>query len=188
MPIIYDGLKTVTISFLKSHKYLMLDSFKGGSINWSSNGEPAGNIEIFVSTVEDNSYLELDYKANGTPINYRVQLVAYHSNLGFGLIWYFVCPATGKRCRNLYEIGGNFLHRTACRGLYEKQTQSKRTRNLYKVFGTLGNDQLYEQLYKKHFKRNYAGKPTRRYINLTNKIEKAERVPPELLKRFLLKR
>lgn len=182
MAIIYDELKTVTISFLKNHKYLGLDSFRGGSINWSSNGEPMGNIDIKVNTFGESPYLELNYKANGTPINYRVQLVTYNSNLGIGLIWYFVCPVTGKRCRKLYLSSGYFYHRTACRGLYDKQVQSKKTRELYKIFGFMDNDQLYEQLYKKHFKKQYAGKPTRSYLNLTNKIEKAESVTPELIK------
>lgn len=178
----------VTISFMKTHRYLEPDGFKGWNIIWTMNGQPDGNIDIKVNTVEYNSYLELAYKANGTPINYRVKLVTIPSNLGKGLIWYFLCPVTGKRCRKLYETGGYFYHRSACRGMYDKQTQSKKSRDLYKVFGSLGNDQLYRQLYKKNFKRTYAGKPTRSYTRLTNKIDKAERMPPDLMKGFLMKR
>jgi hypothetical protein len=188
MPVIYDSLKMVTISFLKSHKYLEQDSFKGGNIQWSLNGQPNGNIDIKVNTFGESPYLELDYNANDKPINYRVELVTIPSNLGIGLIWYFVCPVTGKRCRKLYLAGNYFYHRTAYRGLYEKQTQSKKSRELYKVFGSIGNDELYRQLYKKNFKRTYAGKPTRNYLRLTNKIEKAESVSPIDLRRFLMKR
>lgn len=185
MPVIYDSLKMVTISFLKSRNYLEPDSFKGGNIQWSRNGQPDGNIDIKVNTVEERPYLELDYKANGTPINYRVQLVTIPSNLGFGQIWYFLCPVTGKRCRKLYLATNYFYHRTACRGMYDTQVQSKKSRDFYKVFGYFRNDQLYKQLHKKNFKRTYAGRPTRSYLNLTRKIEKAENVPPGDIRKFM---
>lgn len=185
MPIIYDGLRTITISFLKTHKYLEPGSFKGGSINWSQNGLPTGNIDIIVSTVEESSYMELIYMADGTPINYRVKLVSVPSNLGFGLIRYFLCPVTGKRCRKLYLIGNYFSHRSACDGLYEKQTKSKSGRELYKFFSFLDTDQHYEKLHRKHLKKTYAGKPTRKYIQISNKIKKAENLPPALFRQFL---
>jgi hypothetical protein len=35
-------------------------------------------------------------------------------------------------------------------------------------------DDLYSQLYKKHFKKNYAGKPTKKYLTVLNQIEEAE--------------
>ena len=35
-------------------------------------------------------------------------------------------------------------------------------------------DQLYEQLYKKNFKKQYAGKPTKKYLRIVNQITKAE--------------
>jgi hypothetical protein len=188
MPIIYDSLKILTISFLKSRNYLEPNSYKGGNVIWTRNGQPDGNIDIKVNTVEESPYLELDYRVNGTPINYRVNLVTSPSNLGRGVIWFFVCPVTGKRCRKLYLAGNHFYHRTAYRGMYEKQAQSKKYRNLEKVFGSFEVDNLYKQLYKKNFKKTYAGKPTRKYIRLSNKIDKAESVPPGLMKRFLMKR
>jgi hypothetical protein len=187
-PTIYDNLKTVTIAFLKTHKYLEPGGYKGGNIIWTRNGQPDGNIDIKVSTLEDNSYLELDYQANGTPINYRVKLVTIPSNLGKGFIWYFLCPATGKLCRKLYLAGNYFYHRTACRGMYEKQTQSKKLRDFEKMFGSFDSERLYTQLYKKNFKKTYAGKPTRKYLRLSNKIDMAERVPQiNIISRFFKK-
>jgi len=187
-PVLYDNLRMVTISFLKTHKYLEPNGFKGGNIKWSQNGQPDGNIDIKVNTFGESPYLELNYKASGMQIDYRVQLVTIPSNLGKGLIWYFLCPVTGKRCRKLYETGGYFYHRTAYRGMYEKQAQSKKYRDLERVFGSFDSDNLYKQLYKKNFKRTYAGKPTRNYLRLTSKIDKAERVSPIDLRRFLMKR
>lgn len=186
-PVIYDSLKTITISFLKSHKYLEPGGYKGGNIFWTRNGEPDGNIDILVNTFGNNRYLELGYKANGTRINYRVQLVTIASNLGIGLIWYFLCPVTGKRCSKLYETGGYFYHRLAFRGMYDKQTQSKKSRDLHKIFGDWEVDKLNEQLYRKHFKRIYDGKHTRQYVRLTHKINKAENPPIDLIRSFLMK-
>ncbi len=96
------------------------------------------------------------------------------SNLGKGLIWYFLCPETNKRCRKLYSIGGYFLHREAFKGcMYESQTQSKKYRQLDKTLGAyFRTDDLYSQLYQKHFKKTYAGKPTKKYLKLIKQIER----------------
>ena len=59
--------------------------------------------------------------------------------------------------------------------MYEKQTQSKKSRYLDKILGVyFQSDQLFEQLYKKHFKKQYAGKPTKKYLKLTQQIQRAE--------------
>ena len=36
-------------------------------------------------------------------------------------------------------------------------------------------DNLYEELYSKHFKTHYNGKPTKRYLKLLKQINKVER-------------
>ena len=89
-------------------------------------------------------------------------------------IWYFICPETNKLCRKIYSINGFFLHREAFKGcMYESQTQSKGNKQLEKVIGAAFTmDQLYNQLYKKHFKKFYAGKPTKRYLRIKKQIHK----------------
>jgi hypothetical protein len=79
-----------------------------------------------------------------------------------GKVWYFLCPNTGKHCWKLYMINAYFLHRSGFRGaMYEKQTYSKNARQQFKLWGKLFDiDKVYEQLYSKHFKKQYAGKPT----------------------------
>jgi hypothetical protein len=178
-PTLYDDLKTVSISFLTKHGYLKPNQCQSGTIKWSRNGEYSGSILIRVNTHSYNPYVELDYKYNEVPIKYRVQLVIAPSNLGKGFVWYFICPHTGKRCRKLYLGDTYFYHRTAFRGsMYEKQAQSKKSRYLDKTLGLyFRTDQLFEQLYKKHLKKQYAGKPTKKYLKLTQKIQKAERIP-----------
>lgn len=188
LPTLYDEVKTVSISFLTKHGYLKPNKLKAGSIHWSINGENLGSISIKVCIYSESPYLEFDYKYNKAPINYRVQLVSAPSNLGKGVVWYFVCPHTGKRCRKLYLVNTYFYHRSAFRGcMYEKQTQSKKSRYLDKTIGAyFKTDQLYEQLYKKNFKKQYAGKPTKKYLKLTQQIQRAESIPYHEIERALI--
>jgi hypothetical protein len=126
-----------------------------------------------VNTRTDSPYLELDYKHNGKPVNYQVQLITAPANIGKGRVYYFICPNIGKRCRKLYSVGERFLHREAFTDcMYESQTYSAKSRQLCKMYEkAFDSDKLYEQLYSKHFKRTYAGKPTKRYLKLMQKIE-----------------
>ena len=172
-PILYDDLKTVSISILGKHGYLKPNQWQTGTITWSKNGNKTGSISIRVDTYGESPYLLLDYTSDNIPINYRVQLVSIPSNLGKGIVWFFICPQTGKRCRKLYLLGGYFYHRSAYKGcMYEKQTYSHKNRKLGKQFERLfGTDEAYEQIYSKHFKKMYKGKPTKRYLRLLKRAE-----------------
>jgi hypothetical protein len=171
-PTLYDNLNKITITFLNRYGYLKPNQWQSGTISWTRNGNKIGSISIRVNTQPESPYLELDYKCNEAPINYIVQLVSVPSNIGKGVVWYFVCPLTGKRCRKLYLHEGYFYHRSAFRGcMYEKQTYSKLGNALGAYFAV---DNLHEQLRKKHFKKTYAGKPTKRYLKLTHQIKRAE--------------
>ena len=188
LPTLFDEVKTVSISFLTKQGYLKPNQLKAGSIHWSRNGEKTGSISIRVCTYSENPYIEFDYKCNQQPIKYKVQLVSALSNLGKGLVWYFVCPKTNKRCRKLYLADTYFYHRSAFNGcMYEKQTQSKKSRYLDKTLGVyFRTDQLFEQLYKKHFKKQYAGKPTKKYLKLCQQIQRAESIPYHEIERAML--
>ncbi|MDD2262917.1 MAG: hypothetical protein PHW20_11725 [Clostridia bacterium] len=166
----------IHISKLKGWGYLNPGQIKSGTLNWSRNGYPTGSISIQVNTHSKQPYIELDYKYRGEPRNYKVYLTSTPSNLNKGEIWYFICPQTKKRCRKLYSIGGYFLHREAFNGcLYETQTRSKKYRQMDKTLGAyFKSDSLYSELYKKNFKKTYAGKPTKRYLRILEQIQKAE--------------
>ena len=187
-PTLYNEALQIPISKLKGWGYLDPEQIKIGTLNWSSNGNPTGSISIKVNTNSEQPYIELDYKYRDEPRKYKVRLVSLPSNLGKGLIWYFLCPETKKRCRVLYSIGGYFLHREAFSGcMYESQTQSKYYRRLDKTFGRyFKTDDLYIQLYKKHFKKTYAGKPTKKYLRLMEQIQKAESIPYYEIERAML--
>lgn len=187
-PTLYNEALQISISKLKEWEYLNPEQIKSGTITWSRNGRQTGSISIKVNTHSEQPYIELDYKYRDEPRNYKVRLVSLPSNLGKGLIWYFLCPHTNKRCRKLYSIGGYFLHREAFNGcMYETQTQSKKYRQLDKTLGAyFKSDNLYSELYKKNFKKTYAGKPTKRYLRIMEQIQKAESVPYHEIERLML--
>lgn len=175
-PTLYDDTLQIRLSKLKEWGYLNLGQVKSGAITWNQNGKQTSSISIQVNTLDKKRpFVELDYQYRDEPRNYRVQLVSTPSNLGNGQIWYFLCPQTGKRCRKLYAIGGYFLHREAFKGgMYKSQIQSKSYRQLDKTLGAyFRTDQLYKQLHKKHFKKTYAGKLTKKYLRIMAQIQKA---------------
>jgi len=187
-PTLYNEALQISISKLKEWEYLNPEQIKSGTLTWSRNGNETGSISIKVNTHSEQPYIELDYKYRDEPRNYKVSLVSMPSNLGKGLIWYFFCPQTNKRCRKLYSIGGYFLHREAFNGcMYETQTQSKKYRQLDKTLGAYFKiDDLYSQLYQKHFKKTYAGKPTKKYLRIMEQIQKAESIPYHEIERAML--
>lgn len=187
-PTLYNEALQISISKLKEWEYLTPGQIKSGTLHWSRNGNPTGSISIQANIHSEQPYIELNYKYKEEPRNYKVFLTSIPSNLNKGEVWYFLCPQTNKRCRKLYSIGGYFLHREAFRGcMYETQTQSKKYRDLEKTLGAyFRTDQLFEQLYKKHFKKQYAGKPTKKYLKLTREIEQAESVPYHVIERALV--
>jgi len=174
-PVLYDEVLQLSITDLKKIEYLKDSYIKKGKITWGINGEETSSISIKTNTISKNQYIELDYNYNGTPKNYKIHLVSIPSNLGIGKIFYFKCPVTKRRCRKLYLVNGYFLHRNAFKGMYKKQTESKSWRKMSRdLENYYGLDDLYEQIYSKHFRTHYAGKPTRQYVRLMKKIEKSE--------------
>ncbi len=70
------------------------------------------------------------------------------------------------------------MHRSALpSGMYECQTQSKSWRLMNRIYGSYFElDSLYEELYSKHFKKHYNGKPTKRYLKMMNKMKQIEQI------------
>jgi hypothetical protein len=177
-PTLFDELIFISITKIKEWGYLNHNQCKTGTLTWSRNSNKTACIDIKVNTYED-CYIELEYKFRDEPVNYKVSLVKIPSNLGKGDIWYFVCPNTGKYCRKLFLIGKYFLHRKSAKGFYyEKQTYSKRNRNLYRKYKYLtANDKIS----KPYFKAFYNGKPTKRYLKLMNLVNQLRGVTLEQL-------
>lgn len=187
LPTLYDDCKTISMSSLKKWGYIKPGEWKSGEITWSRIGVKTGCIGFTTDMFSENPHLELKYLSNDIPVNYQVSIVSVPSNLGKGVVWYFLCPVTRKRCRKLYLVGGKFLHREAFRGcFYEKQTYSRNNRGLCKKFEIIfGSDKAYEQIYGKYFKQQYAGKPTKKFLKLWKDIKKAESISEGLIQKMI---
>lgn len=172
IPTLFDNVLSFSIANLKKYNYLKFNHCNSGNLTWSRNGNKTGALSISVNTLDGNSYLELDYNFNDKPVRYRIELITKPSNLGKGVVWYFVCPVSGKQCRKLYLKGGKFIHRQCCNGyFYEKQTYSKKNRQLSKNFEYLF---AADKVYVPYFKTIYKGKPTKRYLKLDKLVRKAK--------------
>lgn len=184
-PTLYNNALQISITQLKELGYLNTEQIKGGTISWSSNGNKIGSISIQVNT-HSQPYIELDYSYRNEPKKYKVYLTSIKSNLNRGEILYFLCPYTNKHCRKLYLLGGYFLHREAFKGgMYESQTKSKSSRQLDKLIGVIFNcETLYNEANKIHFKRTYAGKPTKRYSQIMEQIRKAGNITAKDIERI----
>lgn len=176
-PTLFDNVLQLHISKLKQWGYLEPDKIFSTKVNWAQGGQSIGDISMFVNMYSEQPFIELDYNWRGEPRKYKVQLVSVPSNLNKGEIWYFQCPKTYKRCRILYSIGGYFLHREAFRGcFYESQLWGKKARTWDKLFASeFAIDRLFRELHKKHLKKTYAGKPTKKYSRLMAEIELMEK-------------
>ena len=187
-PYLFDELKNINISTLIKLKYLIKGQTKSGVLTWRNrHNEVTGRITINVHFTQSKQVLNLDYKTEDEIYNVNINLASIPSNLGKGLIWFFICPYTFKKCRILHLIQGKFIHRSALKtGMYSKQYISKEWRQVDRVYGSYFDlDNYYEELYKKHFKKFYNGKPTKRYLKLMNKIAKAERISVTDIERLM---
>jgi hypothetical protein len=58
---------------------------------------------------------------------------------------------------------------------------------MIKIYGAYFDlETQHEQLYKKHFKKSYAGKPTKKYLKITQQIQRAGNVSYLDIERALL--
>lgn len=176
-PTLFDDLLHLNISDFKKFGYLKMNECKTGVLTWSKNEVKTNSISVYLNTI-DNPYLELSYSNNENNYKYKIFFETSLSNLGKGIIWYFVCPRTGKRCRKLYLNKGIFVNREAIVGaMYESQTKTKEWRFIDKTFGAYFNEEkCFSKIGSKHFKKYYKGKPTKRYLKLLEVIEKAKAI------------
>lgn len=178
-PTCLDEVKTITLGWLRQMGHLRPHYTTRGSLRWSRCGHPSGSVSVMSDA--DNRFIELSYSSNGKPISYRVNLESRPSNLGIGKVWYFTCPATGKRCRTLYEFGDYFYSRYAFRdAMYSSQTESRSTRGLMQAWRILSLGEDFEN--KRYSRTHYNGKITRRYRRILNR---QGRFNPKAIRQFL---
>lgn len=164
-PPIADRLLTLNISAF--NKILSKGIANTFTVNWGNESS------ITVITYTTAHKVTLSYNVNGKSIKYNVGIEQKTSNLGKGFYYYFVCVATGLKCRKLYLYDGYFVHRKAIPNLhYETQTKSKSS-GFFKFFDvSIKIDDIVEESEKPYFKSYYKGKPTKRFLQLEKQLDK----------------
>ena len=147
-----------------------------GAMRWTNNGQETASIQICVDT-EVLPTVFLWYSYNGKPVQEKIRLMFYHSNLnpeGNAGYYYFVCPKTGKQCRKLYIVNGRFVSRSAFRPLYAQQLRSKKQRREARLTDLiLKQDKIADEARRP--KAFYRGKPTPRHLRAERVEEKLSR-------------
>ena len=172
-PLLLDEVHKFNLSLITSNGELKTEQVRTGTITWTNTfRDQKSSISYTLNTYGGDPSISLNYNYNGQDISYSIELVSVPSNLGKGEVWYFLCPVTLRRCRNLYLANGYFLHREAVEGgMYQVQTFSKTSREIIKMIdASYKAEELYFILNSKNFKRTYAGKPTKRYLRIMAKL------------------
>lgn len=187
MPYQYQGVETVRSCKRIELKYLLKKGFliKGqcniSVLSWKDNlGEASGRIGIECCLTDTEKWIRLFYTQTNRDgekrdLDYKINIHTRTSNLGFGEIYYFICPVNYSYCRILYMGYGSdiFKSRSAFRNriYYPIQTSSKRYYALQRKFDL---EQIVDLMRSKRMKKTYRGEITKtyeRYKRLENQLE-----------------
>ena len=188
LPLLYDEVLSLSCTNLVKWGYINPGSnqIKSGVISWFRNGEKVSASSIVV----DNQYMKITFHYNYQDEKHSItfRLESIKSNLGKGQIWFFRCPHTGLRCRKIYSIGSTFGHRKAFSGVYySKQILGHKDRFLVSKYDSyFKENEMFQMLYGKHFKKYYKGKPTKRYLKALKILEEANLIDEQTLLNDLL--
>ena len=123
-------------------------------------GSTAFNIEAVIGVSGDSVGIEkfiFKWEDRGEKRSEAVRIASRPSNLINGaLCYYFVCPYTGKLCRNLYTDGRVLISRFGFTHTYSQRNMSKSSRNLIRAVEAMAETDK-EQRYRKEY---YRGKLT----------------------------
>lgn len=175
-----DGLKKLSTSFLKKHKYFEDSSCKGGVINWTQNdwAQSKSSVGVQVSTIEN--FLRIYYAQTNNEtqekkdFDYKIPLTTTPCFYG-GKRYWFVCPwykknqYCGRRVAVLYKDGDCF----ACRHCYNLTYSSRNLSGYSKLFGTVCLLDV-EKARMRTKRLTYKGKYTKsysRYLKLSRKLD-----------------
>ncbi len=105
-PHLFDDCKKISISSLQKAGLLIPGKRISTEITWTREGEVTGRVSIMINMNVAmphlfDPYVELRYSQNGEPIHYSVRITSKLANIGKGVVYYFVCDKTNKKCRIL---------------------------------------------------------------------------------------
>jgi hypothetical protein len=183
IPVIIDYRLVIKVSDFN------INSLKAGyrytfPLSWySSRTHQRTLVNAEVVMEQQYPYIVLNYELYGKSISYEVALVSIPSNIGRGVIWYFLCPQTFARCRKLHFVNGRFYHRSAFPGyLYDLQTYGHKSRwGIHQVDLLHKSEAAVLTMNRKYFKPTYRGQYTKRYLKCAQQIKQAEGINIEAL-------
>lgn len=163
-----DEYKCLSISALKRAGYLEpteQGKARAGVVTVSDYYGHTAQIQVAAMVNDERQVIAVAYTYGGEPMAYKIALqyvpsnLPTHGNTGY---YYFVCPATGNRCRKLYLYGGSFVSQKAFKAPNFWQTLSKGTRTFAAPSARVMLPDLirHEMGNPKHRKETYRGKPT----------------------------
>lgn len=178
MSIIHEECKRLTVSELKRQGALKQMMHATGIIGWKCNGEDAGRILYELDTIKSKLVLKYTIVSTNEAIQQHIDMVTIPSNLGAGVLYYFICPYTGNRVRTLYMAAGSkyfksrkaysmpILYRSQCHSRYDRWNE-----RYWKLQHQI------EQLTSKGYTHTYNGKLTataKRVFHLREKQDYAD--------------
>ena len=184
-PTLQDYLR-LNLTRCKALGYFVPNATAEGVITWAQGSDVIASVRFTTDTV--NHRCTIAYRtADGEQVTQTVQLRWRSSNLDKGVTWekgrgfyYFVCPVTGRSCRNLYLVNGRFVSRFAFKALYETQAESHSQRH-NPLFKTLDAWDRLEKLERQKYRRyTYRGKPTPYARQVERLLHKAERLAGQM--------
>lgn len=92
---------------------------------------------------------------NDEKVEKTIYLTSKASNLGKGLVWFFICPYTDATCRNFIFINNRFMHRSnVMNAMNGTQVESKYWRKLFQLQPNISKTQkVLDKSYTKHYKK-----------------------------------
>ena len=163
-----DDYKRLTISQLKRAGFLEpvpVGKAWAGVVTVSNYWGHTAQIQVGAMVSDKEKVIAVAYTYGGEQRAYKIRLdftpsnLPNHANTGY---YYFICPATGNRCRKLYLVGGYFVSRHAFKALNFWQTLSKSTRTFSNPAAQiLARDIMAHEMGSPRYrKETYRGKPT----------------------------
>ena len=169
---LFDSCKTISIYDLMKTGCLIPDTEADITLSLEPCDEQPGAVSLHVNTNQDQPYINLRYTYGELNKNYNINLVSEPFRLNNSLLWYFVCPITGMRCRKLYFSDGYFQHRKAIKGVYHKQTIGPHSRKYITHAGNIQKlGEMLDKVTAHWFRKTYAGKPTSAYSRIIREIQ-----------------
>mgnify|MGYP001351184145 CR=1 FL=1 len=152
----------IVLSYLLEKEHVKKNTVISGLLNWAD----GSSIQFYSDSTTERNYIRLLYRLHSPDqvIDYKVYLTYVESNLGRGMVPYFIYPASGRRCRILYKAFGSPIWKArqaySERLYYESQLWSKNQR----VYGQwyLAEKRLRELSTGVRKQTTYNGKLTRR--------------------------